>query len=51
MKDFQSQFKQEAFENAAVSFSKPPTFAVKEEQVENIRTKLYQKQLIKVIQQ
>ena len=43
------QCTQEFFQNVAISSRKPPTYTLKDEQDENIRGKLYQKEVIKVI--
>ena len=43
------KFTTEVFEIVAISSKKPPTYTIKDEQVETIRGKFYQKKLIKVI--
>ena len=50
-KGYKPQFTQELFEIVAISPRKPPTYTIKDEQVEINRGKLYQKELIKVFQQ
>ena len=48
-KRYKPQFKKEVFENVAISSRKPPTYILKDEQVDFIRGKFYQKELNKVI--
>ena len=48
-KGYKPQFRKEVFEIDAISFKKPPTYRIKDEQDEIIRGKFYQKEFIKVI--
>ena len=48
-KGFKPQFTREVFETVAIATRKPPTYTIKDEQVEVIQGKIYQKELIKVI--
>ena len=49
-KGYKPQCIKEAFENFAISFKKPPTYTIKDEQEDDIiRGKFYQKELIKVL--
>ena len=50
-KGYKAKFTREVFEIVAIATKKPPTYTIKDEQDENIRGKLYQKELIKVIYQ
>ena len=50
-KGYKPQFTREVFEIVAIATRKPPTHTLKDEQVEVIQGKFYQKELIKVIQQ
>ena len=50
-KNYKPQFPQEVFEIVAISSRKLPTYTIKDEQVEIIRGKFYQKELIKVVKQ
>ena len=47
-KGYKPQFTKKVFEIAAISSKKPPTYTIKDEQLEIIRGKFYQKELIKV---
>ena len=48
-KGYRPQFTEEVFEIVAISSRKPPTYTIKDEQDENIRSNFYQKELIRVI--
>ena len=48
-KGYKLQFTREVFEINAISSRKPPTYTIKDEQEEIIRSKFYQKELVKVI--
>ena len=48
-KHYKPQFTTEVFEIVAISPKKLPTYTIKDEQVETIRGKFYQKELIKVV--
>ena len=48
-KCYQPQFTREIFEIVAIATKKPPTYAIKDEQEEVIRGKLYDKELIRVL--
>ena len=48
-KGYKPQFTREVFENVAIATKKPSTYTIKDEQVEIIQGKFYQKELIKVI--
>ena len=50
-KGFNPHFTKEVFDNNAISSRKPPTYTKEDEQAEIIRSKIYQNELIKVIQQ
>ena len=47
-KGFKPQFTQKKVKIVAFSFKKPPTYTIKDEQAESIRSNFYQKELIKV---
>ena len=46
-KCFKPQFTREVFESVAIATRKPPTYTIKDEQVENIQGKFYQEKLTK----
>ena len=48
-KGYKPQFTREVFEIVAIATTKPPTYAIKDEQGEVIQGKFYQKELTKVI--
>ena len=48
-KGYKPQFTREVFEIVAIATRKPPAYTIKDEQGEIIQSKLYQKELIKVI--
>ena len=50
-KGYKPQLTREVFEIVVIATRKPPKYTIKDEQGENIQGKLYQKELIKVIQQ
>ena len=47
-KGYKPRFTREVFEIVAIATGKPPTYTIKDEQDEIIRSKFYQKELIKV---
>ena len=48
-KGYKPQFTREVFEIVAIATRKPPTYTIKDDQEEVIKSKFYQKELIKVI--